>query len=153
MLAMGSYRSPAVALMPDLTKRHRSKASNNPNGCTGRHIPLVCIRLLVPDKENPSYTLVFLAVAILMVVSVTILKLTINEKAFRADKSYRFSSDNSNRRKAALFLKVRKSLILILIFLWFCAYNATTAYSRYAEVWGITGGAFADSLMIATDWL
>ena len=118
----------------------------------------MCIRLLVPDKENPSYTLVFLAVAILMVVSVTILKLTINEKKLskqiKAVDSDFEDEPVTGEKAAPLPKEVRKSLILILssIFLWFCAYNAViTAYSRYAkEVWGITGGAFADSLMIAT---
>ena len=55
LLAMGSYRSPAVALMPDLTpKRHRSKANAiiNLMGALGGIYTLVCIRLLVPDKEN-----------------------------------------------------------------------------------------------------
>lgn len=161
LLAMGSYRSPAVALMPDLTpKRHRSKANAiiNLMGALGGIYTLVCIRLLVPDKENPSYTLVFLAVAILMVVSVTILKLTINEKKLskqiKAVDSDFEDEPVTGEKAAPLPKEVRKSLILILasIFLWFCAYNAViTAYSRYAkEVWGITGGAFADSLMIAT---
>ena len=162
LLAMGSYRSPAVALMPDLTpKRHRSKANAiiNLMGALGGIYTLVCIRLLVPDKENPSYTLVFLAVAILMVVSVAVLKITINEKKLSMqikseDPDYEDEPETKRNKAAPLPKEVRKSLILILssIFLWFCAYNAViTAYSRYAkEVWGITGGAFADSLMIAT---
>ena len=111
LLAMGSYRSPAVALMPDLTpKRHRSKANAiiNLMGALGGIYTLVCIRLLVPDKENPSYTLVFLAVAILMVVSVTILKITINEK--KLSKQIKavdsdFEDEPVTGEKQLLFLK------------------------------------------------
>lgn len=83
LIAMGIYRSPAVALMPDLTpKPLRSKANAviNLMGAVGGIFTLAMIVLLIPKEENPDYTTIFLAVAILMVVSVIILLFTIKEK-------------------------------------------------------------------------
>lgn len=162
LLAMGSYRSPAVALMPDLTpKPLRSKANAviNLMGAVGYIIALGLISLLVKKESNPDYTIIFALAALLMVVSVVILILTIREKKLAAEMAVSISTDteadkaNVKEATGPLPKEVMKSLILLLasIFLWFTAYNAvTTAYSRYAgEVWGLTGGSFANSLMVA----
>jgi maltose/moltooligosaccharide transporter len=163
LLAMGTYRSPAVALMPDLTpKPLRSKANAviNLMGAVGYIFALAVIKLLVRKEDNPDYTLVFSLVALLMVVSVVILVITIREKKLAAQMAEQAPTgekevETQHERKTTGPLpgEVRKSLIFLLasIFLWFTAYNAvTTAYSRYAgEVWGLKGGDFADSLMVA----
>ncbi|HHY81412.1 MAG TPA: SLC45 family MFS transporter [Clostridiales bacterium] len=162
LIAMGTYRSPAVALMPDLTpKPLRSKANAiiNLMGAVGYIFALAVIKLLVKKEANPDYTLVFVLVAALMVISVLILVLTIREKKLAAEMaeqtSYNMDDDKKDQevKGGPLPKEVKKSLLFILasIFLWFTAYNAvTTAYSRYAgEVWGLKGGDFADSLMIA----
>lgn len=83
LLAMSTYRSPAVALMPDLTpKRHRSKANAiiNLMGALGYVYSLVATLIFVPKIKNPDYLPLFISVAILMIASVIVLKLTINEK-------------------------------------------------------------------------
>jgi len=159
LLAMGTYRSPAVALMPDLTpKPLRSKANAviNLMGAVGYIFALAAIRLLVKKEINPDYTIVFAVIAFLMVLSVAILVATISEKKLAAQIAEEFPADEEKENgvnTGALPRDVRKSLVFLLasIFLWFTAYNAvTTAYSRYAgEVWGLHGGSFADSLMIA----
>lgn len=162
LLAMGTYRSPAVALMPDLTpKPLRSKANAviNLMGAVGYIFALAIIKLLVKKEDNPDYTLVFALVALLMVVAVVILIITIREKKLAAelaeqDPAEEAATGQEQRAKTGpLPGDVRKSLLFLLasIFLWFTAYNAvTTAYSRYAgEVWGLKGGDFADSLMVA----
>ena len=80
LVAMGVYRSPAVALMPDVTpKPLRSKANAiiNLMGAVGGLFALVCIRLLLGEGTHPDYFPIFLAVAILMLVSVAVLFLTI----------------------------------------------------------------------------
>lgn len=165
LLAMSSYRSPAVALMPDLTpKPLRSKANAviNLMGAVGAILTLIFIRILTPDTVNPSYANVFIAVGILMVASVLILVFTINENKlaneFSAnnkesrDEDYSDSKSKKEKEKP-MDPEVKKSLYLILIsvFLWFTAYNAvTTAFSRYAlKVWGMKGGSFANALMVA----
>lgn len=162
LLAMGTYRSPAVALMPDLTpKPLRSKANAviNLMGAVGYIFALAIIKLLVKKEDNPDYTLVFALVALLMVIAVVILIITIREKKLAAelaeqDPAEEAATGQEQRAKTGpLPGDVRKSLLFLLasIFLWFTAYNAvTTAYSRYAgEVWGLKGGDFADSLMVA----
>ena len=83
LLAMGTYRSPAVALMPDLTpKPLRSKANAviNLMGAVGYIFALMAIRLLVKKDANPDYTAVFAVVAFLLVVSVAILVAAIRER-------------------------------------------------------------------------
>ncbi|HHU78746.1 MAG: MFS transporter [Caldicoprobacterales bacterium] len=162
LISMGTYRSPAVALMPDLTpKPLRSKANAviNLMGAVGYIYALAVISLLVKETDKPDYTLVFALVAVLMVIAVVILVVTIDEKKQAAKisgetASQAFVDEKDDESKTGpLPSDVRKSLIFLLasIFLWFTAYNAvTTAYSRYAiEVWGLKGGSFANSLMVA----
>ncbi|MGF7145009.1 MFS family permease [Anaerotaenia torta] len=164
LIAMGSYRSPAVALMPDLTpKPLRSKANAiiNLMGAIGGVYALVMIKLLV--KEGTAYQEVFLSVSVLMVIAVIILLLTIREKKLAASvdleagavhKKEEAISPAGEKQGGGMPKEVRRSFILLLasIFLWFTAYNAvTTAYSRYVEqVWGLGEGGFADSLLVAT---
>lgn len=163
LIAMSTYRSPAVALMPDLTpKPLRSKANAviNLMGAVGAIFTLAVISFLVPKVDNPSYMKVFVAVATLMVVAVTVLFLTIKEnkllKEIEEDKEglYADTPEEVIKDKEAMSPEVKRSLYFLLasVFLWFTAYNAvTTAFSRYAtKVWGMQGGGFANALMVAT---
>lgn len=159
LIAMGTYRSPAVALMPDLTpKPLRSRANSiiNLMGAVGAIFTLAMISLLIPKEANPNYSTVFITVAVLMVVSVIILLLTIKENKLSKEiviDNTESPTENYNAQ-GTLPQDVKKSLIFLLIsvFLWFTAYNAiTTAFSRYAlKVWGLQGGSFANALMVAT---
>ena len=161
LLSMAMYRSPAVALMPDLTPKPLRSAGNaviNLMGAVGSMYALVLIRLLVPHGENPSYLAVFIGIALLMVVSVVILLITIREKKLAAQIAREYPEEEEapaaeTGKPAPLKPDVMRSLRLILlsIFLWFTAYNAvTTAFSRYAvTVWKMEGGGFANCLMVA----
>ena len=163
LVAMSTYRSPAVALMPDLTpKPLRSKANAiiNLMGAVGAIFTLAMISFLVPKVDNPSYIKVFVAVAALMVIAVTVLLLTIREnkllKEVELDEHghYKDSLEDVKKDNEPMPPEVKKSLYFLLtsVFLWFTAYNAiTTAFSRYAtKVWGMQGGGFANALMVAT---
>lgn len=160
LIAMGFYRSPAVALMPDLTpKPLRSKANAiiNLMGTAGAIYSLVIIMLFVKKSEKPNYWNVFMLVAALMVVSVLILVFTIREKKDSLtihEEIKKSNTRNENTNNQRLPKEIQTSLYFILssIFLWFMAYNAiTTAFSRYAgEVWGQKAGGFAQSLLVAT---
>lgn len=160
LVAMGTYRSPAVALMPDLTpKPLRSKANAviNLMGAVGGIITLGCIKLLVPKGDTPDYTLIFCGVAIIMLVSVGILLLTIKERKLQIELDIREESGHSDKDgigASILPKEVKRSLgfLLCSVALWYIAYNAvTSAFSRYAiEVWKLEGGKFADCLMVAT---
>lgn len=163
LISMGLYRSPAVALMPDLTpKPLRSKANAiiNMMGAIGGVYTLIMIKLLVGAGDRPSYLPLFLAVGLLMLGGVAILFLTIKENKLRKevgvdDEEEVGHVEIKKADKAQKLPKdVKKSLVFMLmsVAFWFIAYNAvTTAFSRYAtHVWGVEGGGYADCLMVAT---
>lgn len=163
LIAMGLYRSPAVALMPDLTpKPLRSKANSiiNLMGALGGVYTLILISFLVGKESRPNYYPLFIGVAFLMVAAVVLLLITTNEKKIAAQIVAEYGKDDEEKVETVEEVKeelpkdVKRSLtmILISIFLWFAAYNAvTTAFSRYAQkVWNLQGGGFANCLMVAT---
>ncbi len=177
LVSMGLYRSPAVALMPDLTPnklRSKGNAVINLMGAVGGVYTLIMIKLLVGNGEQPDYSPLFVSVAALMVIAVGILLLTINEKkvkekvtaevleyeesagvtAMDEDKEEALEGVGGAGKKAAMPREVKRSMAFLLasIFFWFTAYNAvTTAFSRYTKVvWKLEGGGFADCLMVAT---
>ena len=158
LISMGLYRSPAVALMPDLTPkplRSKGNAIINLMGAIGGVLTLLLIKFLVGPGETPDYMPLFVAVGGLMVISVGVLFLTVKENKLRAGMVEEDETRAEEPKSTAQFPKeVKRSLIFILcsITLWFAAYNAvTTAFSRYTmEVWGLEGGGYADCLLIAT---
>lgn len=154
LFAMGTYRSPAVALMPDVTpKPLRSKANAiiNLMGTFGGIMALGLIAALVPKGDNPNYLPVFSSVAAIMVAAVVVLVATIRENKLRVPDDPEEAEEEA--ANAPLSPEKRTSLLLILasVFLWFAGYNAvTTAFSKYANIrWGLEGGAFAYTLMVA----
>ena len=87
LVSMGLYRSPAVALMPDLTPnklRSKGNAIINLMGAVGGVYTLIMIKLLVGKGDRPDYIPLFVSVAALMVISVGILVITISEKKIEA---------------------------------------------------------------------
>lgn len=169
LLSMGLYRSPAVALMPDLTpNRLRSKANAviNLMGAVGGVYALLMIKLLVGAGERPDYLPLFMSIGGLMLMAVAVLFLTVKEKkaamqmaeeeaATAATAEIKDAAKPVNAAGKTIMPKeVKRSMIFLLvsIFLWFMAYNAvTTAFSRYTRVvWHMEGGSFADCLMVAT---
>ena len=166
LISMGTYRSPAVALMSDLTpKPLRSKANAviNLMGAVGGVYTLIMIKILVGKGEKPNYFPLFMAVGILMAVSVIVLFLTIKENKLRKEREELEIAEGLTEEEDVqvddhagqkLPKDVFRSLcfILVSVAFWFIAYNAvTTAFSRYAvEVWGLEGGGYADCLLVAT---
>ena len=159
LIAMGLYRSPAVALMPDLTPkplRSKGNAVINLMGAVGGVYTLIMIQLLVGSGDTPDYFPLFLSVGLLMVVSVIVLFLTIKENKLRKEINIDDDPEEENAPKSTSDLpkEVKRSLFFILISIafWFIAYNAvTTAFSRYAtHVWGMQNGGYANCLMVAT---
>lgn len=158
LLSLGLYRSPAVALMPDLTPkplRSKGNAVINLMGAVGGVYSLIMIQLLVGSGDRPDYLPLFLSVSVLMVAAVVILFLAIKENKLRAGMVHEDETiEEGPRSTAALPKEVKRSLVFILlsVALWFTAYNAvTTAFSRYAtHVWGLENGGYANCLMVAT---
>ncbi len=160
LIAMSTYRSPAVALMPDLTpKPLRSKANAiiNLMGAIGSIYTLLAIKFLTPKSkpgEYTDYTYVFIAVGALMVFSVIVLLLKINENKMSIKNDECEDDSEHIRGKGRMPREVRKSLIFLLLSVsfWFISYNAVAStYSRYIEnVMNIKDGGFATSLLIGT---
>lgn len=103
LISMGLYRSPAVALMPDLTPNHlRSKANAviNLMGAVGGVYSLIMIKLLVGGGDTPDYLPLFISVAALMVIAVGVLVITIKENKIKQEmKPYMEASDAAARNE------------------------------------------------------
>ncbi len=170
LLAMGVYRSPAVALMPDVTPkplRSKGNAVINLMGALGGLITLILIRVAVVHSVNAAgetvsdYRYLYWIVAALMAACVIVLFLTVRENELVARMEKIHYGETEETRKAiepaqagGLRPEVRKSLILILcsVALWFMGYNAvTTAFSKYAiDIWHTTEGSAATVKMVPT---
>lgn len=158
LLSMGLYRSPSVALMPDLTPkplRSKGNAVINLMGAVGGVYSLIMIQVLVGKGTTPNYFPLFFSIALLMVLCVAVLFLTVKEKNIPQEMMTETETAASETGKgSALLPDVKRSLIFMLssIALWYIAYNAvTTAFSRYAtHVWGMENGGYANCLMVAT---
>lgn len=164
LIVMSTYRSPAVAYMPDVTEKPlRSKANAVINliGYIGGIFATVVMMILLKSEKtaegestynkNQSFTLVFIAIAAFMLISVLVMTLCIKENRLPHVEDARTPEEGE---KKALGKDVKVSLLLILlsVFLWFAAYNAvTTAFSRYcAAVWGVSLGKSSGYLLVAT---
>lgn len=161
LLAMACYRSPAVALMPDLTPKPLRSSANaviNLMGALGGVYALGLITFLVEKVDRPNYFPVFIGIAGMMVLAVILLLITTKEKKLAKQIAMEYPEEAEEPAVQGEVKKlekpVKKSLtfILLSIFLWFTAYNAvTTAFSRYAiKEWGMEGGGYAALLMVAT---
>ena len=123
LIAMGLYRSPAVALMPDLTPkplRSQANAIINLMGAVGGIYTLILISLLLKGGDKPDYTPVFLGVALLMVVAVVLLVLTVREKKLaqevaKANLEEETEEEQKADKTGELTPGVKRSLTMILI--------------------------------------
>lgn len=148
LLSMGIFRSPAVALMPDVTpKPLRSKANAviNLMGSIGGVLVLVLGMVFGTGKtENVlmSYLPFFVSVALIMVISLMIFVFTVREPrwaaeadAVNAELPGEETIQTSSEEKQRLGGRELLSLVLILlsVALWYMGYNAVTSkYSVYA---------------------
>lgn len=170
LIAMGVYRSPAVALMPDVTpKPLRSKANAiiNLMGAVGGIIYLVITTFLYSESKTAGlnhvdYQPLFIIVAAVMTVSVVVLFLTIKEPKLTAEcEEYEaghpedsLEETNADTGESYIPVRVKRSLgyLLVSIALWFMGYNAiTTSFTKYAmQEWGMSLGSSSLCLTIAT---
>jgi len=169
LISMGTYRSPAVALMPDVTpKPLRSKANAiiNLMGALGGAIYLAITAVMYPNSktaglEHVNYQPLFIIVAAIMLISVILLVLTIKEnKLVEENKAleekhpeWNLAVDDGSGNEV-LPSQVKRSLgfLLASIALWFIGYNAvTTWFTTYVnEVMGQGIGGASTCLLIAT---
>ena len=169
LIAMGTYRSPAVALMPDVTpKPLRSKANAiiNLMGAVGGIIYLAVAAVLYPNSKvaglaHVNYQPLFIVVAAIMFVSVGVLFLTVKEpklveenKALEEQHPEWNLAEDDGSGNEVLPPEVKKSLgfLLASIALWFMGYNGvTTWFTTYvSQVMGQALGGASTCLLIAT---
>ena len=165
LITMGTYRSPAVALMPDVTpKPLRSKANAiiNLMGALGGIIYLIITTFLYKTSSDVyvSYLPLFAIVGGIMLAALAIVMFCVNEpKLVAQQKKYEQEHPEDNlvqvtENGEALPSDVKKSLsfLLISIALWFIGYNGvTTWFSVYAaDSWNMTLGQANTCLTIAT---
>ena len=163
LIAMSTFRSPAVALMPDVTvKPLRSKANAviNLMGTGGGILVLVLgIVFSTSAVKNAmmNYMVYYGIIAALMLGALAIFKLTVKEPAWAAEMREKSKEldieeedgeDKSEKRR--LSGPEKRSLVLILasIALWYIGYNAVTSkYSLYAS--SVLGMDYNTTLLLA----
>ena len=150
LIAMSIFRSPAVALMPDVTpKPLRSKANAviNLMGAVGGILILVLGIIFgtgKPEKALMSYALVFLSVALLMLAALAVFMIWVRERRL-VEEMHRDSErlgikeedEEKKEKKSTLPLsrahRISMLLILASVVLWYMGYNAVSSkYSVYA---------------------
>lgn len=165
LVAMGTYRSPAVALMPDITpKPLRSKANAiiNLMGAVGGILYLLITTFLyhVKSETYVSFFPLFAIVAGIMAAALAVVMFFANEpELVKKQQEYdrKHPEDDLTEHTAqgdTLPADVKKSLtfLLVSISLWFVGYNGvSTWFSVYAEnIWGMSLGQANTCLTIAT---
>ena len=180
LVAMGTYRSPAVALMPDVTPkplRSKGNAIINLMGALGGLLYLGAAAVIYSDNSRFAlgqltapdgtqvpvldYTVLFAVVAGIMTVSVVILAATIREPKLAAETAAyeaKHPEENLVTREAdgseKLPKAVRRSLLFLLlsISLWYIGYNGvTTWFTTYiSRVMGEGIGGASTCLLVAT---
>ena len=161
LLSMSIFRSPAVALMPDVTcKPYRSKAYAviNLMGTAGGMIVLVFGTIFKTSEEHKTdFFPYILATAGLMLLGLIVFLLTVREKKWAAEMledAEKYFPDKEEEERETVGGKLTKSqvvslvLILASVALWYMGYNAVTSkYSLYAT--NVLGHDYNLTMMIA----
>lgn len=169
LVAMGIYRSPAVALMPDVTPkplRSKGNAIINLMGAIGGILYLILTSILYPAKKTAglthiNYLPLFLIVGGIMLLALLIIMFFVNEPKLVAEqKEYEDAHPEENLTEITengnevMPKAVKKSLVFMLLSIafWFIGYNGiTTWFTTYAkEVWNMDIGAASTCLTVAT---
>ncbi|MBQ3869944.1 MAG: MFS transporter [Clostridia bacterium] len=147
LISMGIFRSPAVALMPDVTpKPLRSKANAiiNLMGSFGGILVLVLGMIFKTGSANNAlmnYIPFFVTISVLMIVSLVIFRITVKEPVWAAeagkinDELDKENGEEEKKTDGKLSKAELRSIIFILasVALWFMGYNAVSSkYSVYA---------------------
>ena len=167
LIVMCTYRSPAIALMPDITPnplRSKGNAIINLMGSVGAIIYLILASILYPrnkikDLKHVNYQTIFIIFSIIMLVSVIVLFFTINEVKLSKEKQ-ELEKDHpewnkksvSNDTKLSKEEKKSLRLLLITISLLFMGYSALTVWftSYVSKVLSEGLGKASTCLLIAT---
>ena len=161
LVAMATFRSPAVALMPDVTvKPLRSKANaiiNLVGTVGGILVLLLGKKFKTSGHPYMKYTWYIIAVAAIMLVGLIVFIFTVKERKWAAEMEedtvrlgLAEKTEEETGEKRKLSRPELRSLLLILasVALWYIGYNSITSkYSVYAT--NILGFDYNVTLIIA----
>lgn len=169
LIAMGTYRSPAVALMPDVTPkplRSKGNAIINLMGAIGGVLFLIVNTVIYSGSKisegHINYLPIFLVVAGIMLVSLLIIMFAVNEPKLAAEQAEyeaahpeeQLTEKTDDGKKEVMPKPVKVSLVFLLLSVafWYIGYNAiTTWFSVYAtNQWDMSDGNATLCLTIAT---
>ncbi len=170
LIAMGTFRSPAVALMPDVTPkplRSKGNAIINLMGAVGGVLYLIITTVLYSKSrteglEHINYMPIFAIVSVIMLISLGVIMFFVNEPKLcceQAEYERLHSEENLNividsGQEEKMPKDVKRSLIFLLfsVALWYIGYNGiTTWFTVYAdEMWGMQVGEASMCLTVAT---
>jgi len=144
LIAMATFRSPAVALMPDVTVkplRSKGNAIINLMGTAGGIIVLVFGIVFSTKQIYMSYLWYVVAVCIAMLAGLAVFVITVKENTWAKDmeqdtKKYGIveeAVESGEKRKLSKAELTSLFLILASVALWYIGYNSITSkYSVYA---------------------
>ena len=145
LIAMSVFRSPSVALMPDITPkplRSRGNAIINLMGALGGILYLIFSALMYPESktqnvDHVNYQPLFIFIAALMFVAIGLMLLTVkepkwakeNEEIEKQHPEWDLTEKDSGTH-AVLPKPVLRSMLFLLasVALWYFAYNSLTTW-------------------------
>jgi len=149
LVSMATFRSPAVALMPDVTLkplRSKGNAVINLMGTAGGIIVLLLGKLFKTSTEGKTdFFAYIIAVVALMIVALVVFLVTVREKKWAQEMNVQAKAlgieekaaqkdENAPKSKLSTSQFISLCLILASVALWFIGYNAVTSkYSVYAS--------------------
>ena len=147
LLAMATFRSPAVALMPDVTVkplRSKGNAIINLMGTAGGMLVLgLGIVFKTSAAGKTDFSVYLITVSVVMIAALVVFLLTVKEPLWAAEaeaENEKLDKENVKVEEAKVVGKLSRgeliSLVLILasVALWYIGYNAITSkYSVYAS--------------------
>ena len=169
LISMATFRSPAVALMPDVTEkplRSKGNAVINLMGTAGG-ISVLAVGLVIKTGEAhaENYPLYVATVCVIMIAALTVFLLTVKEVpwAQEADARNRALEASAPAKESASETVIKHKLskeeffslclILASVALWFTGYNAVTSkFSVYVEAVlpprdAVTGAVLGDPVV------
>lgn len=161
LLAMATFRSPAVALMPDVTVkplRSKGNAVINLMGTAGGMIVLVLATVFNTSEEGKTdFSNYLIIIGEVMLAALAVFLLTVRENKWTEEmeedtKKYCHDTEEETRQGSGGHLSRDQFLSLIFLLasvaLWFIGYNAVTSkYSVYAS--DIIGVSYSTTLLLA----
>ncbi len=156
LVFMCLYRTPAVALMPDVTPKPIRSSANaviNVMGTVGGVISLILMEVLLKTSENLDGTLfvtgnnwiLVISIAVMMVLASIVMAIKVKENKYAEESKAIMESlgivddeqEEKKEEKGTLkkvlgsltrAQKISLAFILLSVFLWYMAYNALTTH-------------------------